>query len=244
MEKMESLSELAENKRKGVEKLSIMQTSLALVAANIGGGILGMPYAFHHLGVSMGIIICFTFAVLSHLSSILYLKTKDLTPRRYESVYEIAYLLVGRPSIFVVCGVLFAANMGAVVMYYIIIGDTLSALTTQALIPSEGLSAQELEVELSNFPPLTRMLCNRAFGICLVGIFQLKIIFKRQLEELKIVSYIFMALILLFIVLLLSEVGSDIDRISETVDYASVMHMKKDYHMITAFSILTFAYSI
>ena len=78
----------------------------------------------------------------------------------------------------------------------------------------------------------------------MVGIFQLKIIFKRQLEELKIVSYIFMALILLFIVLLLSEVGSDIDRISETVDYASVMHMKKDYHMITAFSILTFAYSI
>ena len=78
----------------------------------------------------MGILVCFICAVLSHFSSMLYLKTKDLTPRKYESVYEIAYLLVGRPSIFVVCGVLFAANLGAVIMYYIIIGDTLSSLTT------------------------------------------------------------------------------------------------------------------
>ena len=144
MEKIGSLSELAEDQRKGgkIERLSIMQTSLALVAANIGGGILGMPYAFHHLGVSMGLITCFVFAIVSHFSSMLYLKTKDLTPRRYESVYEIAYLLVGRPSIFVVCGVLFAANLGAVIMYYIIIGDTLSSLTTQAIIPTEGLTEQ------------------------------------------------------------------------------------------------------
>ena len=97
-----------------------------------------MPYAFHHLGISMGIFICFLSAVLSHFSSMLYLKTKDLTPRRYESVYEIAYLLVGRPSIFVVCGVLFAANLGAVIMYYIIIGDTLSSLITQANISTHG----------------------------------------------------------------------------------------------------------
>ena len=119
----------------------------------------------------MGLVICFICAVLSHFSSMLYLKTKDLTPRRYESVYEIAYLLVGRPSIFVVCGVLFAANMGAVVMYYIIIGDTLSSLITQALIPSEGLTEQDIENELSNFPPLTQMVCHKAFGVCLVGIF-------------------------------------------------------------------------
>ena len=53
-----------------------------------------------------------------------------------------------------------------------------------------------------------------------------------------------MALILLFIILLLSEVFSNIDNISENHDFNGVMHMKKDYHLITAFSILTFAYSI
>ena len=57
------------------------------------------------------------------------------------------------------------------VMYYIIIGDTLSSLITQALIPSEGLTEQDIENELSNFPPLTQMVCHKAFGVCLVGIF-------------------------------------------------------------------------
>ena len=125
------------------------------MAANIGGGILGMPYAFYHLGVTMGFFTCLVMAVLSHFSSMLYLKTKDLTPRRYESVYEIAYLLVGRPSIFVVCGVLFAANMGAVIMYYIIIGDTLSSLTTQAIIPTAGLSERDIEREVEKLPWMT-----------------------------------------------------------------------------------------
>ena len=64
------------------------------------------------------------------------------------------------------------------------------------------------------------------------------------MEELKVVSYIFMALILLFVILLLSEVFSNIDTISETHEFNEVMQMKKDYHLITAFSILTFAYSI
>ena len=88
------------------------------------------------------------------------------------------------------------------------------------------------------------MLCHKSFGVLLVGIFQLKIIFKRQLEELKVVSYIFMVLIMLFVILLLSEVFKNIDTISETHSFEGVMHMKKDYHLITAFSILTFAYSI
>ena len=135
---MESLSELTGNKAPG-SKMTIFQTSLALVAANIGGGILGLPYAFYHLGLFLGVISCLIVALLSHLSTIMHLKTKDLTPRRYESVYEIAFLLVGRPSIFYVCTIMFLSNVGAIIMYYILIGDTMSSLVTQALIvPVEG----------------------------------------------------------------------------------------------------------
>ena len=144
LEKMESLSELTGNKVAG-SKMTIFQTSLALIAANIGGGILGLPYAFYHLGLFYGIISCVIVAILSHLSTIMHLKTKDLTPRRYESVYEIAFLLMGRPSIFFVCTIMFLANMGSIIMYYIIIGDTMSSLTTQALIvPAEGKSFDQI----------------------------------------------------------------------------------------------------
>ena len=112
---------------------------MALVAANIGGGILGLPYAFYHLGLFLGIIACVIVALLSHFSTMMHLKTKDLTPRRYESVYEIAFLLVGRPSIFYVCTIMFLSNVGAIIMYYLLIGDTMSSLVTQALIvPTEG----------------------------------------------------------------------------------------------------------
>lgn len=89
--------------RKDVDKLSIFQTSLAIVATSIGGGILGVPFAFYNFGIINGVFIALLIAVISHFSSMLYLATKDLTPRRYESVYEIAYLLTGRASIFVVC---------------------------------------------------------------------------------------------------------------------------------------------
>ena len=74
-----------------------------MVATNIGGGILGIPYALYRTGLITGLIACLSVGAISHVSTIMYLKTKDLTPRRYESVYEIAYLLFGETAIFVVC---------------------------------------------------------------------------------------------------------------------------------------------
>ena len=109
-------------------KLSIMETSLALVATNIGGGILGIPYAFYHLGMINGILMCVGCAGLAHVSAMMYLATKDLTPRKYESIYELSYLLMGRCSIFGVSGTLLVSNAAMMIMYYIIIGDTISHL--------------------------------------------------------------------------------------------------------------------
>jgi len=101
---------------------------LALVATNIGGGILGIPYAFYHVGLINGIILLLFFAGTGHLSVMLYLRTKDLTPRKYESTYEIAFLLFGRASIFVVTGTLFFFGLSMMVMYYIILGETVGHL--------------------------------------------------------------------------------------------------------------------
>ena len=131
MEKLEGLSQISDRK---VEKLSIMETTLALVAANIGGGILGMPYAYYHLGLFLASILTLVMAMLSQMSTMLHLKTKDLTPRKYESIYEIAYLLVGRASIFVVTTIMFSSVFGCIIMYYIIIGETLSSFCVQALV--------------------------------------------------------------------------------------------------------------
>ena len=74
------------------------------------------------MGLYLGLATNFIIAFLSHSSNVLYMKVKDLTPRRYESIYEIAYLLVGRPSIFFVCIVMFLSNVGSIIMFYMIIG--------------------------------------------------------------------------------------------------------------------------
>lgn len=138
------------------EKLSIFQTALALVASNIGGGILGFPFAYYHCGLFLGLILTLIMATLSHFSTLLYLKTKDLTPRRYESVYEIAYLLLGRPSIFIVCAVMFASNLGSIVMYYILIGETWTTLTTQFFVSpvQDSITGDQVTLTMEDFPPL------------------------------------------------------------------------------------------
>ena len=93
------------------------------MAANIGGGLLGIPYALQQMGIYLGLSSIVLMAFLSHFSTMMHLKVKDMTPRRYESMYEIAYLLMGRPSIFFVCMILAFTNFFACVMYYMIIGE-------------------------------------------------------------------------------------------------------------------------
>ena len=83
-----------------------------------------MPYALLHMGIYLGLTSIVLMAFLSHFSTMMHLKVKDMTPRRYESMYEIAYLLIGRPSIFFVCLILASTNFFACVLYYMIIGET------------------------------------------------------------------------------------------------------------------------
>ena len=137
MDKLGSLSEMGDKQLlQRAPKLTIFQTILALVASNIGGGLLGMPYALYHFGLFLGLIVIFINGTLSHFSSVMYLKVKDLTPRRYESLYEIAYLLIGRASIFIVCATMFIANYSACILFYMILGETLSFLGFQLLFSS------------------------------------------------------------------------------------------------------------
>ena len=105
------------------------------------------------MGLHLGLLTCFTFAALSHLSTLLYMKVKDLTPRKYESMYEIAYLLFGRPSLFFVCIIMFATCYGALIIYYMILGDVLSSLCFQLILNKPYLSLEEDKITaLEGYP--------------------------------------------------------------------------------------------
>ena len=158
--------------------MTVLQTALTLVATNLGGGILGVAFAFSRLGLYCGVALVLLVAATSHISNMMYLKTKDLTPSKSESIYEIAYLLTGRPSIITICSILFCGNFGSMLLFYIIIGDTVSNLMKQALIePSNEVMAQDLD--LSDYPWYVDALTNKSTAVFLAGLGHLTIIFKR-----------------------------------------------------------------
>ena len=124
-------------------KLSIFDTALALVAATIGGEIIAIPYACYHLGLYLSIGLLILVAALSHISNMMYLKIKDLTPCHLESIYEIAYLLLGRPAIYIVCIVQYLLNFSSIVLYYVIIGDTMGSIAAHFFINLDASMTQK-----------------------------------------------------------------------------------------------------
>lgn len=63
----------ADEKAKEDNKLTVFDTSLALIAGTIGGEIVAIPYAFHHLGLILSIGTLITVAFTSHISNMMYL---------------------------------------------------------------------------------------------------------------------------------------------------------------------------
>lgn len=125
-------------------KLSIHEATMTLVLVSMSASFLSLPFAFYHMGIPLAIFSCLTIALLSYFSAMMLLKTKELTPGRFESIYDISYLLMGRPSIFIVIIVAVMKTAGPLIMYYILIGDSLSLIAKYALIdPTLNESEQD-----------------------------------------------------------------------------------------------------
>ena len=105
--------------------LTIFTGVLALISTCVGGGIVGLPRAFFFLGIPLAIFLNFLCVIAMIYSVRLYLAMKDACPEQPESLYEIGYLIVGRPAIFILGFIYFIASLGLVMIYFITYGDTL-----------------------------------------------------------------------------------------------------------------------
>ena len=91
-------------------------------------------------------------------------------------------------------------------MYYILMGETMSSLVTQALIvPAEGKSLEQIQSEMEEYPWWIQIICSKVTMIAGVGLILFGVIFKKQIEELKFVSYLFICIVIVFISLLVTE---------------------------------------
>ena len=88
------------------------------------------------------------------------------------------------------------------------------------------------------------MLCSRVTTILFVSFISLKFIFKTHLEELRGLSYFFLAVVFLLIFLLLLDfLDEQKNEETEIESYEQITSFKADYHVLTAISIFIFAYS-
>lgn len=134
----------AATSNKSHRNMTLLDTVLAFFATSLGAGLLSVPFALWTMGLVFGPIFIIMIALMSHLSMVMYVETQELMPVKTDSIYEIAYLMYGRCSIFVICTLLSIGNFVGVIMFYILIGDSISHLI-EAYITDENDSRESEE---------------------------------------------------------------------------------------------------
>jgi amino acid permease len=108
--------------------LTKIGAALALISTIVGGGIVGLPFAFYYTGLGLGVLLLVLMAIQTVYSVKLYLAAKDFLPGLPESLFEIGFILYKRSSIFYICAIIIVNSFGLMMIYFIVFGDTLSSL--------------------------------------------------------------------------------------------------------------------
>lgn len=81
--------------------LTPWQGALAVLSTCVGAGLVSLPLSMWNLGIPLSIVAQILIMTATHYSTTMYLYIKDLVPDRPESLYELGYMILGRPSIFI-----------------------------------------------------------------------------------------------------------------------------------------------
>jgi amino acid permease len=159
---------------------------MGCLSAIIGGGIVGFPFAFYHCGVPMGVLMTLFVALSTHKAIKLLIITSHLIPGQPESYYEIAFMLLGRKSIFFISAIIAFVSLGLMMIYFIILGDIAKALVIQLI----------LDEDYQGF------LTSRSFYIAIFWMINMPFVLMKEVKEFKMVSYTLFIGIFAFLVFL------------------------------------------
>ena len=194
----------------------------ALFSTLLGAGIVGLPYAFYHIGLIPGLILILYSCYTVHISCDFYLRIKDITGNQ-ESIYEIGFALFGRPSLFMFATMIMILCSGLLIAYYNLLATICSSLYID-FYNSSGILANDL------------------FYKGMIGVILFPLIFKRTIKELKVVSIILFVSAMIFLVTLMNEtINKKPEDISDKF-LTDIFSAKLSRNSITSLSIFVFAY--
>lgn len=101
------------------------------MSAIIGGGIVGIPFSMIHTGIPLGSILILCIAAVSVNAGSLYLHCKDLSPTNVESLYELAFVTMGKYSIYVISSLTVVNYTGGIMIYFLVFGDISASFAKQ-----------------------------------------------------------------------------------------------------------------
>ena len=111
---------------------------MTLISTIIGGGIVGLPFAFIHTGIPIGLVSLVFVAILSISQCDMLVTVKEMVPGNYESLYELGFMMMGTPAIYIIAVCQVLGSFGFELIYFIIIGDICKSFAEQSMEESES----------------------------------------------------------------------------------------------------------
>ena len=156
-----------------------------------------IPWAFYNCGIPLAIV----FSVLSGMqvmvSSMLYLKTRTLCPERPGSMFEIGFLIIGRPSIFWISFTILVNSFFLIIIFFNVFGEIMKSLMITLLLSSTE--------ELSDSP---NIVYTRDLWVLLLSICLLPFVLMKELSEMKIISITLFIAALVFVAINIVQIIS------------------------------------
>lgn len=197
-----------------------------MLSTLVGGGIVGLPYAFLHFGIPIAVVIVLFVIWVTKESAEMYLEIKNLIPDQPESLFEIAYMLYGRKQIFVLSVIITILSFGLCMVYFIVFGDTMAQFIGHLIGEKLGEGPWS----------------SRYTYVLILAVLLIPVVLKKELAELKVLSYILFGCLGIFILLNLVQLLFDKHFDIPPVE-ADYFEPTFNVELIEALSILLVAFS-
>ena len=166
--------------------LGLWGTVLGIMSTIVGGGMVGVPWAFLNCGFILAGIFSLLASAQVIFSSVLFLRARQICPDRPQSMYEIGFLILGRSSIFWISFIIFVNSFFLLVIFFNVFGETMKATMT-------NIFWADVNPEEPNFG------MKRECWVLSLGVLLLPFIQMKELAELKLVSIALFCAALIFV---------------------------------------------